>query len=403
MGILIGMDEAGYGPNFGPLVVAATAWHCADSGEVPVTTARKNRRKSSATASASTGSATATVAPIKATVDSRDPAPEKNGRWVPAIADTIDLYRLLRPTISKSASERRIAIADSKALYTPGLGLRQLERGLHSVLRSMQQVLTCWSDLIDYCAADPDGHYKTHCWPDGHNSALPIDAAADELARLEPRLTRACESAQVRPLFIRARLVFPAEFNELVNHYGTKGAALSHVTVGLLREVIDKVTIDHTRQPPVVGKFLRNSHLASRRDGATIVPSPQPPIFVLCDKHGGRNFYTALLQHHFSEHWIEPVYESHAESHYAWGPPESRTQVSFRMRGERFLPTALASMAAKYLRELSMRGFNDFWSTHVPDLRPTAGYPKDSHRFRKDIAAAQSKLRIDDHVLWRSR
>ena len=30
MGILIGMDEAGYGPNFGPLVVAATVWQCAD-------------------------------------------------------------------------------------------------------------------------------------------------------------------------------------------------------------------------------------------------------------------------------------------------------------------------------------------------------------------------------------
>ena len=27
MAILIGIDEAGYGPNYGPLVVAATAWH----------------------------------------------------------------------------------------------------------------------------------------------------------------------------------------------------------------------------------------------------------------------------------------------------------------------------------------------------------------------------------------
>ena len=26
MALIIGMDEAGYGPNFGPLVVGATAW-----------------------------------------------------------------------------------------------------------------------------------------------------------------------------------------------------------------------------------------------------------------------------------------------------------------------------------------------------------------------------------------
>lgn len=33
MGILIGMDEAGYGPNYGPLVVAATAWHAPDAAD----------------------------------------------------------------------------------------------------------------------------------------------------------------------------------------------------------------------------------------------------------------------------------------------------------------------------------------------------------------------------------
>jgi ribonuclease HII len=379
MGILIGMDEAGYGPNFGPLVVAATAWHVREgsgfrlqdsaNGSVELASGKTNRKKS-AKSDASTRDAPIAIADPKPIAGRRQP-----------IADHLDLYRLLRPTVSKTPSDRRIAIADSKLLYTPGLGLRQLERGLHSVLRSMCQVLSCWSELIEYCAADPDGHHKRTCWPDGHNCALPLDAASDELLRLEPRFTRACESAQIRPLFIRARLVFPAEFNDLVDHYGTKGAALSHVTVGLLREVIDKV--DHLPQ--------------------SLVPSPQPPTHVVCDKHGGRNFYTALLQHHFSEHWIEPVYESHTESRYEWGAPESRICASFRMQGERFLPTALASMTAKYLRELSMRAFNTFWCAHVADLRPTAGYPKDSHRFRKDIRAAQRKLGIEDHVLWRNR
>jgi ribonuclease HII len=367
MGILIGMDEAGYGPNFGPLVVAATAWHCADMGETASAGGRKTPKSKSA-ARASTC----------AVVDANPQSAIRNPK-----SDSIDLYRLLRPIVSKSASDRRIAIADSKALYTPGLGLRQLERGLHAVLLSMRQSLTSWSAIADYCNADPNGHHKKHCWPDGHDSQLPIDAAVEEVARLEARFTRACESAQVRPLFIRARLVFPTEFNNLIEHYGTKGAALSHITVGLLREVIDKVNNDDSPKSPA--------------------PSPQPPVHVVCDKHGGRNFYTALLQHHFSEHWIEAVYESHAESRYEWGPPESRAKVSFRMQGERFLPTALASMTAKYLRELAMRAFNDFWCAHVPDLRRTAGYPKDSHRFRKAIAAVQKDLKIDDHTLWRNR
>jgi hypothetical protein len=130
---------------------------------------------------------------------------------------------------------------------------------------------------------------------------------------------------------------------------------------------------------------------------------PPTATFAVCDKHGGRNFYAALLQHHFSEHWIEPVHESRAESRYEWGPPDARTCVAFRTNGERFLPTALASMTAKYLRELSMRAFNEFWSAHIADLRPTAGYPKDSRRFRQAIATKQRELRIDDHVIWRNR
>ena len=42
------------------------------------------------------------------------------------------------------------------------------------------------------------------------------------------------------------------------------------------------------------------------------------------------------------------------------GTAESRVAVSFRVEGEVFLPTALASMTAKYLRELAMRAFNEF-------------------------------------------
>lgn len=377
MGILIGMDEAGYGPNFGPLVVAATAW------EVREGRSEVRGRRSGKIADAAIGDGhLASAAKPTSSPTALCRAPGK----MPGLND-VDLYRLLRSIVAKRTSERRIAIADSKALYHPGLGLRQLERGVHAVLAAMGQTHGRWSALVEYCRADPDDHHRAHCWPDGHDCELPIDASADELTRLGTRFERACAACGVRPLLLRARMIFPARFNELVAYHGTKGAALSHVTVGLLREVLDDLL-------PIAAANSPSQPPAS---------SPQPPVHAVCDKHGGRNFYAALLQHHFSEHWIEPIYERGAESRYEWGSPESRTCVTFRTNGERFLPTALASMTAKYLRELAMRAFNEFWCARVPGLRPTAGYPMDSRRYKNAIAAVQRELAIDDHVLWRNR
>jgi hypothetical protein len=50
-----------------------------------------------------------------------------------------------------------------------------------------------------------------------------------------------------------------------------------------------------------------------------------------------------------------------------------------------------------------MRPFNEFWRRHVPELKPTAGYPLDARRFKAEISAAQSSLGIADHMLWRVR
>jgi hypothetical protein len=362
MGILIGMDEAGYGPNLGPLVVAASAWEVAEEG----TGDRGQGSGAKARSSSSTS-----VAEVNSADLSR-----------------CDLYRRLRRIICKSASDTRLAIADSKTLYKPGLGLRQLERGVHSVLKLLERSHVCWAEMVTGCGADPAGHHTRLAWHDGFNCELPIDATGDEVSRLHARLHRACEQGGVRPLAIRARYVFPAEFNELCEKFGSKGAALSHVTIGLLQEVIDAT------QREIGGE---NGGLRSQLAEASA------PVFALCDKHGGRNNYTALLQHHFHEHWIEPLCEGAVESRYGWGAGEARVEVAFRVKGEEFLPTALASMTAKYLRELSMRAFNEFWCARVPGLRPTAGYPRDAPRFKQAITAVQRELGVDDHVLWRNR
>ncbi|MBL8865513.1 MAG: hypothetical protein JNK93_08115, partial [Planctomycetia bacterium] len=64
---------------------------------------------------------------------------------------------------------------------------------------------------------------------------------------------------------------------------------------------------------------------------------------------------------------------------------------------------ALASMVCKYLREVSMKQFNDFWQTHVPGLAPTAGYPVDAKRFYDAIRPTMAKLGIEPDRVWRKK
>ncbi len=174
---------------------------------------------------------------------------------------------------------------------------------------------------------------------------------------------------------LRASLVYPAEFNDLCDRYGTKGAALSHVTLALVRSLIDSLPT---------------------------APCPLP-TYLFFDKHGGRNAYGALVQHHFPESWIRPVHEGRAESRYEWEHAWATVEAVFRVGCEAMLPSALASMTAKYHREIAMRAFNAFWAARVPGLRPTAGYPGDAHRFKADVATMQRELGIEDRLLWRCR
>src|SRR5262249_43780247 len=152
--------------------------------------------------------------------------------------------------------------------------------------------------------------------------------------------------------------------NHSTELYGNKSEALSKITLALLADAL--------------------AHCRGQR------------ALVVCDKHGGRNFYGRLLQQQFPDVLVEVHGEGGAESIYRFGQPDERVEIRFRAGGESFLPAALASMTSKYLRELSMRAFNDFWCTRVEDLAPTAGYPKDSRRFRAEIQQVQRDLGIDD-------
>jgi ribonuclease HII len=321
MPYLIGTDEAGYGPRLGPLVISAAVF------------------------------------------------------WVDGWDDGADLYRRLKGVVSKEpprrAVHRRVAIADSKALYSSTTGLAALERGVLAALGLVNRCPADWLDIWQMLDPGAIERLPTMPWHVDYELRLPVAAEADDLARLIPALASGLEQAGVRLVTLASRAVFPDEFNQANDRWGNKSETLSKTTLGLLADV-----------------------LAHCQD---------EPVRVVCDKHGGRNFYGRHLQEQFPDPWIEVHRESAKESIYRWHCGEQRVEANFRAGGETFLPAALASMTSKYLRELAMRAFNEFWCGRVNGLLPTAGYPTDANRFRAAVRPTQQALGIDDHIMWRSR
>ena len=109
---------------------------------------------------------------------------------------------------------------------------------------------------------------------------------------------------------------------------------------------------------------------------------------------------------------VGTIEESPAISRYRLfhgGPPTGDAQagdVTLTVRErceEASTATALASMAAKYVRELAMRQLNAYFQSRVPDLKATAGYGLDAWRFLDATAAARADAGVPDAAILRSR
>ena len=184
------------------------------------------------------------------------------------------------------------------------------------------------------------------------------------------KLRAGLDRAGIRLRALGGRAIFPVDFNRVVEGYGNKSDALSAISMDLLSDIM--------------------APLAGSR------------VSVICDKHGARNHYVTIVQHYFPEWLVMVRQEGHRRAATRLGPTPCRRRSAFAA-GPSAMPVALASMAAKYLRELAMRAFNEYWRRHLPELRPTAGYAQDARRFKRDIAQLQTTLKIEDRVLWRCK
>jgi hypothetical protein len=268
-----------------------------------------------------------------------------------------------------------LVVADSKLVYRR-LGRAGLERTVLVMLAGTGKRATDWAELVEAVAFDPESQAAALAWYDSYWPRVPESLPADQIASLAEWVAHGMAEQGIRLVGLWSVLVFPERFNRLVQDSGNKATMLSYQSLELVRGIL-----------------------------ATL---PGGPVQVVCDKHGGRDKYEHLLAETFATSFLQParvkpIQQTRKESIYQVETTTGSVDFRFLCGGEAMMPVALASMLSKYLRELAMEAWNRFWAEQVPGIRPTAGYPLDARRFRAEIAVRQAALGIPESAIWRCR
>ncbi|MDA1016038.1 MAG: hypothetical protein O3A00_16475 [Planctomycetota bacterium] len=187
MAILIGMDEAGYGPNLGPLVVSATAWK------------------------------------------------------IPGKIEDFDFWSAMQPVISRDTprGDSVLRIADSKEVYSPNRGFEYLEASVLCGTALDGAAITSLRELAWHVAPWSVPDFETEPWFAGQDLDLPRSVSRDNITEWTALWRRQCERHAVELLAMRSDVVLTERFNREVANVGSKGQVLTRVTLQLLKHVWD--------------------------------------------------------------------------------------------------------------------------------------------------------------------
>jgi ribonuclease HII len=284
-----------------------------------------------------------------------------------------DLWEQLSSVIApaRKGAGKRIVVADSKKLKLPNSSkthhpLTHLEPGVFTFLPERAGRPETDEALLEATCTK----LGSAPWYRGDPISLPLGHDAGMLRITVAQVKRALLKAGVTPESYTCQALDAGPFNDAIDRLHSKAATSFAMVMRAVEGVWQHFPEAHPR--------------------------------VMVDRQGGRAQYADAIGASLPGVAVETVLESEDISRYVLRRDGSELTITFQTEAEdRHMPVALASMLAKYVRELAMARFNRFWAERLPGLKPTAGYVQDGRRWLADVQPALVEINRRQLVRYR--